>query len=313
MKDTTKNGNYFSALIYHIVYASWYAISLLPLRVLYLLSDGLYYLVYYLVRYRRHLVRKNLSLSFPEKGEKEIIAIEKEFYSWFCDYVVESMKLLSMSREQMARRMVFKGAERVKQSVREGKSCAVYLGHCCNWEWVTSLPLAMDGEALCGQIYHVLENKVFDRLFLKLRSRMGAVSIPMAETLRRVIEYRQEGKTIVIGFIADQVPFWNSIHYWTDFLHHDTPVLTGTERIARKCGFDVYYMEVKRIRRGYYSAEFKLITDKVKETKDYEITEQYFRMLEKTINSAPAYWLWTHNRWKRTREKWEKWLKEHNK
>lgn len=295
-------------ILYYVVYAVWYTLSLLPLGVLYVFSDVLFYIVYYFVRYRRRLVRKNLVNSFPDKSNDEIVKIEREFYSWFCDYVVESIKLLSMSRNQMARRMVFKGAERVKQSVSEGKSCAVYLGHCCNWEWVTSLPLAMEGEALCGQIYHVLENKAFDRLFLKLRSRMGAVSIPMADTLRRVIEYRQKGEKIVIGFIADQVPFWNSIHYWTDFLHQDTPVLTGTERIARKCGFDVYYLEVKKLRRGYYSAEFKLITSNVSATKDYELTEQYFRMLEKTINEHPAYWLWTHNRWKRTREKWEKWL-----
>lgn len=300
-------------MIYYIVYAIWYAISLLPLGALYLLSDGLYYLVYYIARYRRPLVRRNLTNSFPDKKEEEIVSIEKDFYAWFCDYVVESVKLLSMSRKQMERRMVFKGVDRVKQSVGEGKSCAVYLGHYCNWEWVTSLPLAMGDSALCGQIYHVLENPVFDRLFLKLRSRMGAVSIPMVDTLRKVVEYRQKGEKIVIGFIADQVPFWNNIHYWTDFLHQDTPVLTGTERIARKAGFDAYYMELKRVRRGYYTAEFKLITSNIAETKDYDITEQYFRMLERTINENPAYWLWTHNRWKRTRKEWENWMKSNGK
>lgn len=296
-----------SDLLYHAVYAVWYAVSLLPLEVLYILSDGLYIIVYYLARYRRPLVRKNLTRSFPDKTQEEIVRIEKDFYSWFCDYLVESVKLLSISRGEMKRRLVFSGAERVKQSLREGKSCAVYLGHYCNWEWVTSLPLAMEGEdAQCGQIYHALENKAFDRLFLKLRSRFGAESIPMADTLRKILEYRNSGRKIVIGFIADQVPMWNNIHYWTDFLHQDTPVLTGTERIARKCGFDVYYLELKRLRRGYYTAEFKLITSNVATTRDYEITERYFRLLEDTINTAPAHWLWSHNRWKRTREVWEK-------
>ena len=115
---------------------------------------------------------------------------------------------------------------------------------------------------------------------------------------------RQEGKHIVIGFIADQVPHWNNIHYWTNFLNHDTPVLTGTEKIAKKANFAVYYLDIQRVKRGYYKGEFKLLTDKPKEYKDFDITEMYFRELEKTIQRQPAYWLWTHNRWKRTREKW---------
>lgn len=305
MKTTAENGNYTSDILYHAVFAIWYAISLLPLCILYLLSDGLYFMVYYIARYRRHLVRKNLCSSFPNKSEKDIIKIEKEFYAWFCDYVVESVKLLSISRRQMERRMVFKGVERVKRSIRDGKSCAVYLGHYCNWEWVTSLPLAMDDEALCGQIYHKLENNVFDRIFLKLRGRLGATSISMEETLRRILEYRDEGKRMVIGFIADQVPTWNSIHLWTDFLHHDTPVFTGTERIARKCGFDVYYLKLQRKRRGYYEAEFLLITDDIDKCPTNSVTEEYFKMLEDTITAAPAFWLWSHNRWKRTRDKWK--------
>ena len=128
----------------------------------------------------------------------------------------------------------------------------------------------------------------------------------MAETLRSIVKYRQEGKQVVIGFIADQVPFWNNIHYWTNFLHHDTPVLTGTERIARKMGFDVYFLDVHRIKRGYYQAEFKLLTDSPASLPEFGVTELYFRALEKTIQRQPQFWLWTHNRWKRTREEWEK-------
>lgn len=289
---------------YYIVFAVWYLISLLPLSMLYLLSDALYFLVHNVVKYRRNLVRKHLKDAFPEKSETERRKIEKDFYSWFCDYIVESIKLFSMSKKQIMRRMEFVGVEQVKASCAKGQSCAVYLGHYCNWEWVTSLPLWVGDDAVCGQIYHVLENPVFDRLFLRLRGRLGAVSVPMAETLRKIIGLRQEGKQIVFGFIADQVPFWNNIHYWTDFLHHDTPVLTGTEKIARKAGFAVYYMDLQRIRRGYYRAEFKLLTDKPKECKEFEITEMYFRALEKTIQRQPAFWLWTHNRWKRTREEW---------
>lgn len=293
-------------ILYCSVFFIWYMMSLLPLCILYRISDGLFYLIYYVVKYRRPLVRKNLIDSFPEKDEKEITKIERAYYAWFCDYIVESIKLFSMSKKQLRKRMQFVGAERIEQSCENGQSCAVYLGHYCNWEWVTSLPLALSSDITCGQIYHVLENPAFDQLFLRLRNRMGAVCIPMAETLRKIVKMRQEGKKLVIGFIADQAPFWNNIHYWTDFLHHDTPVLTGTEKIAKKANFAVYYLDMQRIKRGYYKAEFKLLTDKPKECGEFEITELYMRALEKTIQRQPQYWLWTHNRWKRTREQWLK-------
>lgn len=295
---------FMKKILYGIAFGIWYLMSLLPLRVLYLVSDGLYYLVFYVVKYRRPLVKKHLADSFPEKSEAERLKIEKEFYSWFCDYIVESIKLFTMSKKQVMKRMQFTGVEKIRESCQKGQSCAVYLGHYCNWEWVTSLPLWAGEDITFGQIYHVLENPAFDKLFLYLRNRLGAISIPMAETLRKIVKMRQEGKHIVIGFIADQVPHWNNIHYWTNFLNHDTPVLTGTEKIAKKANFAVYYLDMQRVKRGYYKGEFKLLTDKPKEYKDFDITEMYFRELEKTIQRQPAYWLWTHNRWKRTREKW---------
>jgi len=244
--------------------------------------------------------------SFPEKKKSDIIKIEKGFYLFLCDYIVESMKLLTMSKKNLQRRMVFKGTETVDEIIADGQSCAIYLGHYCNWEWITSLPLYVTKDAQCGQIYHPLENKDFDRLFLRLRERMGAVCIPMAETLRRIVEFKKKGKQVVVGYISDQVPYWNNIHYWTNFLHHDTPVLTGTERIAKSANHAVFYMDVKCVRRGYYECEFKLITREPKKYKDFELTEIYFRELEKTIQRDPKYWLWSHNRWKRTREEFNR-------
>ena len=292
--------------LFYIVLFVWYLLSLLPLSVLYALSDILFVLAYYVLRYRRGLVRKNLTDSFPEKKESEIIKIEKGFYLFLCDYIVESMKLLTMSEKDMRKRMVFKGTETVNKIIEDGQSCAIYLGHYCNWEWITSLPFYVTKDAVCGQIYHPLENKDFDRLFLRLRERMGAVCIPMAETLRRIVEFKKKGKQVVVGYISDQVPYWNNIHYWTDFLHHDTPVLTGTERIAKSANHAVFYMDVKCVRRGYYECEFKLITREPKKYKDFELTEIYFRELEKTIQRDPKYWLWSHNRWKRTHEEFNR-------
>ena len=196
----------------YFYYGICYLISLLPLWLLYIISDGFFVLIYYVIRYRRKLVNKNLRDSFPNKDEKEIRDIEKRYYHWLCDYVVETVKMTSMSQKQIQRRMQFKGLENVEDSFANGRPCSLFMGHYCNWEWITSLPLWVCKEAQCGQIYHALENSGFDQMFLKLRQRFGAECIPMAETLRRIVKYRQEGKQVVIGYISDQTPFWNNIH-----------------------------------------------------------------------------------------------------
>lgn len=288
-------------VLYYIIYPVWYLLSLLPLRVHYAFSDLLYLLLYYVLRYRRRVVGRNLRESFPEKSEQEIRQTQRAFYHWFCDYLVESVKLLTISPEELKRRMTFKGVEMVNERIESGQSCALYLGHYCNWEWVSSLPLWFTKKAQCGQIYHPIENAEFDRLFLKIRQRMGSRCIAMNDTLREILRYHREGQPVVIGYISDQVPHWRNIHHWCDFLHHDTPVLTGTERIVRKVNHAVFYLDMRRVRRGYYEGEFKPITFEPNTLPEYDITTRYFQQLEATIRRQPAFWLWSHKRWKRTR------------
>lgn len=293
-------------ILYYIVFTLWYIISLLPLRVLYVLSDVLYLVLYRIVGYRRRTVWTNIVTAFPEMTAEEHHDVERGFYHFFCDYMVESIKLLTMSEAEMKRRMVFKCAERINEVVESGQSCAIYLGHYCNWEWITSLPLWVTPKAQCGQIYHPLENKDFDKLFLRMRQRFGAKCIAMNNTLREMVRYRKEGQPVVIGYISDQVPMWQNIHHWCNFLHHDTPVLTGTERIARSMNHAVFYMEVSRVKRGYYEVEFKLVTREPDKMPEYAVTDRYFQLLEDTIRKRPELWLWSHNRWKRTREKFNR-------
>lgn len=292
-------------ILYYIIYAVWYVFSLLPMRVHYVISDLMFWLLYKLVGYRRDVVRKNLTESFPEKSEEELRRIERGFYHFFCDYLVETVKLMTISREEMKRRVVFKHAELVDEIMGSGQSIALYLGHYCNWEWVSSIPLWLNPNAWCGQVYHPLENKDFDKLFLKIRERMDAHSIAMQDTLREVVNHKRNNQPIIIGYISDQVPYWTNIHHWVNFLNHDTPVLTGTERIVHKMGHAVLYLDIHRVRRGYYEAEFKLVTREPQKMKDFELTDIYFEMLEKSIRRSPEFWLWSHNRWKRTREEFD--------
>ena len=293
-------------ITYYIAYALWYLLSLLPLWLLYFVSDLLFFPTYYLARYRRKIVRRNLTGSFPEKDLKEIVRIEKRFYHFFCDYIVETIKLFSMSEEQMKRRMVFKGVDHIVSAMeKEDKNfCFVYLGHYCNWEWIASLPYWCPNDVKCGQIYHPLYNKAFDRLFLRLRNQFGGECIAMKETLRRIIEMKRAKQKCIIGFISDQAPKWNSIHHWCDFLHRETPVFIGTERIGKQVDALIYYADVKRTRRGYYLCEFKPLTHRPKEVPDYELTDRFTHLLEEMIKERPDFWLWSHKRWKRTKEEW---------
>ena len=292
--------------LFYLLSSFWYLASLLPMRALYVLSDIIYFFLFHILHYRRRTVWVNLVTAFPEREPEEFAAIEKRFYHWFCDYLVETIKLRSISPEEMRQRVIFKGTDVVNQCIADGQSCAIFMGHYCNWEWITSLPFWVSDKAQCGQIYHPLENTDLDQLFLQIRQRFGAVCIPMAETLRKIIGFERSGHPVIIGYIADQAPFWWNIHHWCNFLHHDTPVLTGTERIAAKLKQAVFYMDVRCIKRGYYEAEFKLITREPQAMKEFELTDRYFLLLEESIQRAPEFWLWTHDRWKRTRERFNR-------
>ncbi len=291
-----------SYIAYALSYTFWYTMSLLPMSLLYVFSDCLYLLVGKVVKYRHKVIWKNLKDSFPEKDEAELLRIERGFYHYFCDYLVETIKLLNMSKRELRQRMVFTGIEEMNELLEKGVSCAVYLGHYGNWELITSLPLWVSEKAQCCQVYHPLQNERFDKLFKSVREKHHALCIPMAETLRQVVSYRQKKQPIVIGYIADQAPFWNNIHHWVDFLNHDTPVLTGSERIIKKTGQAVFYGDVSRVRRGYYQCDFKLITTEPAKYMDWEITDKYFQLLDETIRRQPELYLWSHKRWKRTRE-----------
>lgn len=305
--DFTTELNWWQKSLYYMVWGLLYVISLLPLSVLYVLSDGLYFLVYHVARYRKSLVRKNLRDSFPEKTEAELLVIEHKFYHFFCDYILETIKLTSMSMNEMSKRVKFNNIEYLNKCFEDGHNIAAYLGHYCNWEWVTSIGLQFDENVFVGQVYHILESPVFNALMLKIRSAMDTHSISMQIILRKIIETKREGTKMIIGFISDQVPFWNNIHHWLTFMNHpDTPVLTGTERLAKKYDFACVYFDVQRIKRGYYVCNIKPITEDPKQYSNWELTEMYFTELERTIRHQPEYWLWTHNRWKRTREQYNK-------
>jgi KDO2-lipid IV(A) lauroyltransferase len=300
-------------LAYYLLYGLVYLLSRLPFRILYFISDGLFLIVYYVIKYRRSIVWKNLSSSFPEKSKTELQTIERQFYHWLCDYFTETIKLLNISDENLLKHITFRGVEQLEDCFDKGQDCAAILGHYCNWEWLsaTSLAFCRHKDAVMGLIYHPLRNDPMDWLFIKLRSAHGGVCIKKKHILRYLVEYKSLNRRSLFGYISDQTPKWDNIHLWLPFLNHDTPVFTGGERIMRKMDNAVFYVEMERPCRGQYLCTFKLLSPHASQEPESNITRRFFAMLEETIRREPSYYLWTHNRWKRTHEEYDQIIHNH--
>lgn len=300
--------------LYNIIYGILYLVSKLPYRALYVISDIANLVLYHIVRYRRDIVRRNITSAFPEKSLEECISIERGFYKWFCDYFVETVKLMSVSRQELLSRIEFRGIDKIEECFDRGQTCAGILGHYGNWELLsaTGLVIKKHPEAVIGLIYHPLRSQLFDRLFINMRQSMGGVCVPKKDILRYLVSFRSQNLMNLFGYIADQAPRYRNIHLWLPFLNHDTPVFTGAERIMRKMNNAVFYIDVERPERGKYIYTFKLMTDKPGEMPEFEITKKFFVMLEQTIRREPRFYLWSHNRWKRTREEFDKEFKIEN-
>ena len=289
------------------MYYPIYLLSLLPFGILYVLSDLAYIIMYYVVGYRRDVVRKNLTTSFPEKTESEIKGIERKFYHWLCDYFVETIKLLSISDKQLRRRLKVVGAEQIEGHFKAGQDCAALLGHYCNWEWLSCVGIAFPEGRKMGLVYKPLRSKSMDKLFRSIRSSQpSGIVVPKNDILRELVKLRRDGVRSLFGYIADQGPRYINTHLWLPFLNHDTGVFTGSERIIRKMNNAVYYAEMERPRRGYYTVTFHLLTYDPKSMPENELTSRFFVLLEQTIRRHPEYYLWTHNRWKRTHEEFNR-------
>jgi len=289
-------------LLFYLIYGTFKAIAILPMPALYLLSDALYLLIYLMAKYRRRVVRSNLRNAFPEKTDRELLGIERRFYHHLADYVVETIKLAHISQEELLRRAHFRNPEVIRSLLAQGHTCLlVVMGHYGNWEWFTGYSACFEGEVEVHQIYRPLTSRAFDRLFLTLRTRFHALGIKKNEAFREILRLQRSRKPGIVVFIADQTPSKANLHYWTTFLHQESAILTGPERIAVKLNLPVIYLDVRKVKRGYYTVEVELLTDRPQEMPEFRITEEYTRRMERTILRDPAYWLWTHKRWKHKR------------
>ncbi len=279
-----------------------YIISLMPFWVLYGIADFIFVLVYYVVRYRRKIVAKNMRDSFPELSDKELKKIARKFYRNFADYIVETIKLNHISDEEIKRRMVFKNMDIIDRLFDEKRSIAAYFSHCGNWEWVPSITLwsrhTTGKDVEFCQVYRPLKNKWYDEYMLRLRSRFNSLSFKKKTVLRDLLLLRRREMPSITGFMSDQKPSKGDESHIVKFLNHPSAVITGTEQVARKLDMAVVYFDMHKLSRGYYELEVKLITDNTSTMEPMAITDAYVKLLEETIKRNPSIWLWTHNRWK---------------
>ena len=305
-RTTTMN-----AISYGLFWLLFVPLSVLPPRVIYVLSDIISVLNYYVLRYRRKVVFKNLNESFPEKSAKEIKSIARKFYRHLTDVFLEDIILMRISFKNMSKRMQYKNVELINEQYKKGKDVMLVMGHLGNWEWPGSFA-SYTPYGLCS-VYKKLKNPYFDRFFKKLRTRFGLQLFEMKDSFRLTYARKQNSIPTALALIADQSPQWKEMKYFTNFLNHPgTPIFLGPERIAKALDMSVFYADITKPKRGHYVLKFIPLFESVKDLPEYTVTEAHTRMLEENIQRCPEIWLWSHKRWKRMESDMYKEENKHN-
>ncbi|GAA4808996.1 lysophospholipid acyltransferase family protein [Litoribaculum gwangyangense] len=283
-------------LAYIVIYPLLWIISILPFRLLYLLSDGLYVLLYHVIGYRKKVVTSNLKLVFPIKNEKEIAIIRKKFYKHLSDMFLEMAKTMTISKKSLDKRFKLKNPHELKRLEALNKSIILMYAHYASWEW--SIAIQNHISFLGLGVYKKLANTYFDKLARAIRSKFNTKLINTKEAINVINEYELKGKKSVIAFISDQSPRLTNEVYWGNFMGINIPCFTGAERLAKKLDLTIAYLKITKVKRGHYVGEIMTLAENPKAHEDYELTDLFLREVEKQIYEAPEFYFWTHKRWK---------------
>ncbi|ELR71240.1 Lipid A biosynthesis lauroyl acyltransferase [Fulvivirga imtechensis AK7] len=266
---------------------------------LYIISDVMFFVIFYLAGYRKRVVVGNIGRSFPGKSNDEVRAIAKEFYKRFMDFTVETLKAITITREELTSRVKFLNVPDVQRYADARQSILVVASHQFNWEWALLtgcivLPFPVDA------VYQRLTNRSFNDLMVKTRGRFGGQPIEKSRILREIVKNPDRLKAL--GIVADQSPRSKSPKYWTTFLHQDTAFYLGAEQIAKAAKYPVFFFKVKRVKRGSYTVELVKLADPPYNKNGHDILEAYARATEDAVQEDPAGYLWSHKRWKLKKE-----------
>ncbi|TAF44207.1 MAG: lauroyl acyltransferase [Sphingobacteriales bacterium] len=269
-------------------------ISYLPFRMLYILSDFLFLILYYVLKYRKKVVDDNLAACFPNKTVDERHLIAKQFFAFLADLIIESIKMISISAEEAKKRFAIVNPQLLENYVNQGRNVIVVAGHYGNWEMANVVGFVSDKKKLV--IYKPLSNKLFEDFLNRVRSKFSAIMVPMKMVMRTLVKLKNE--PTISFFLSDQTPVSHEANYFTKFLNQHTAVFLGVEKIAKTTNGVVVFCDVKPIKRGYYQCNFVTLIDEPRLTSEFEITQIHTSYLEKIIKDKPQYWLWSHKRWK---------------
>jgi KDO2-lipid IV(A) lauroyltransferase len=272
---------------------------MLPFRSLYLFSDFVYLIVYYVIGYRKQTVRENLALALPHLSVQERLDIEKKSFRHLCDMFLEMVKTMTISTREISKRFTFINLEVFKKLEAKEKSIAMMMAHYASYEW--SISINSNSSYGCFAIYKKLANPYFDALVRNIRSKFKATLITTKETVPFIINNKKNNLLSIFGFASDQSPKAESAFHWQKFMGIEVPVHTGAEMLSKKYDMNIIFLKVKKVKRGYYEASFEVLSENVHEVPDYQITDKFLKLVEQQIYEAPEYYLWTHNRWKHRR------------
>ena len=277
-------------------------LALLPGMILYRFADLLYLVLRYLVRYRRKVIQKNLSIAFPNASRSQHRKIIHRYYLHLADLIIENGVLPFYGEKRIRKLFQLHNPELIGDYHEKGRHVILMTGHYNNWEWGSSLALHMNHRILV--VYRPLRNPWFDRTYLKARTKLGAEVVNMSAIGRSMFRYSEKQVPVLVGMAADQRPIWQQANFWTDFFNRPTPFFTGSEKLARKFNACVLFLDTEKIKRGRYKASFSLISDDPGSLPEGDITRIFSQRLEEQIRREPAYWLWSHDRWRYSKEEW---------
>jgi len=283
-------------LLYILVYPLWWLISLLPLSILYLISDILFVLLYYIIGYRRRVVKDNLALALPDRNSTERKQIEKDFYIHLCDFFIETIKSLSISEKEINRRFQFENIDILQDFYNQNKSVLLMCGHYASWEWSGILTKHMPYRGIA--VYKQLKNPYFDKLIKRIRGKFGAEIVTNKQIVTKLFRMHRDQQKSLTLILSDQTPKISDYKHVDTFMGVRVPVFVGTEELAKKLDQIPIYLQVRKIKRGHYAARFIPLTKHPNKVPNYEITRMFLDEIEKQIAAAPAYYLWSHKRWK---------------
>lgn len=283
-------------VVYILVYPIIWFISILPFRLLYIISDCLYFCIFYVIGYRKKVVLNNLELAFPEKSTSELLIIRKKFYHHFVDIFMEMIKTFTISKEELDKHYTYKNIELIKELKKDGKSVILISAHYANWEWIIGMNAFINYNAIA--VYTRVSNPYFNKKVIKTREKFGVQLAQSSKVIPIMLKNYKNNIQSIYGMLSDQSPQLRNNTYWSNFMGIKVPIHTGGELLAKKYDMNIVFLDTRKIKRGYYETTLSVITKDAKKHPEFELTELYLKKVEQQIKEQPEYYFWTHKRFK---------------